>query len=68
MNKGKLGGIRLIPEKNALSIFYLSSAIHGAEGWLRAGAVCPEPLNLLSDERVLRVDRTSSLTSIAGSE
>jgi hypothetical protein len=50
MNKRKFGGIRLTPEKNALSIFYLSNTIHGAEGWLRAGAGCAEPSSLLSDE------------------
>jgi hypothetical protein len=34
MNKRKFGGIWLTLEKNALSIFYLSSAIHGAKGQL----------------------------------
>jgi hypothetical protein len=67
MNKRKLGGIRLTPEKNALSIFYLSSDIHEAEGRLRAGVGCPELSSLLSDERVLRADQTLSQTSIPGS-
>jgi hypothetical protein len=64
MNKRKLGGIRLIPGKSALSVFYLSSVIYGAENQLCAGAGSPEPSNLLSDERVLRANRTSSPTSI----
>jgi hypothetical protein len=40
----------------------------GAENRLRAGAGSPEPSILSPDERVLRADRTSSLTSIPGSE
>jgi hypothetical protein len=50
MNKRKLGGIRLIPGKNALSVFYLSSAIHGAENQFRAEAGSPEPSNFSPDE------------------
>jgi hypothetical protein len=40
----------------------------GAKNRLQAGAGSPKPSNLSPDERVLRADQTSSLTSILGSE
>jgi hypothetical protein len=50
MNKRKLGGIRLTPKKNTLSVFYLSDIIHEAEDRLQAEAGCPERSTFLSDE------------------
>jgi hypothetical protein len=42
MNKRKLGGIRLIPEKEYLECLYLSDIIHEAEDQIQAGASCPK--------------------------